>query len=255
MIERRRNRPPSERELASLADGSLSGSRRARVERAVAASTELQADVAAQRQALHAISDASAERAPGALRARLELARDPRERRSLRRPAWAVGAAAAASMAAAVVLLLAGTPASAPTVASAATLATRPPVMPAGSARSGMLEWPYAVGLRFPSWARQFGFTAVGARTDRVSGRVATTVYYARYPNLVAYTIVSGRPLLAGAQTHKWAWDGVELWSFRSHGRAVVTWERSGHTCVLSGSPALLKQLLTLAGSEPKYRS
>ncbi len=246
----RSNRKPTERELAALADGSLSGARRARVERAVASSSELQADIAAQRSALHAIAQASEEHAPSSLRARLELARDPRRRPVARRGVWGTATAAVGAMAAAAVILLAGGPASAPTVASAATLAVRAPVMPAGAGHAGKLAWPFANGLSFPDWTQRFGFTAFGSRSDGISGHTATTVFYARGQNEIAYTIVSGRPLSIGTRSHESAWDGAQLWSFQERGRAVVTWLRSGHTCVLSGSPSQLGQLLRLAATE-----
>jgi hypothetical protein len=205
------------------------------------------------------VETAAAERAPSALKARLELARDPRQRRGVRRPAWASASVAVAAAASAAVLALAGSPASAPTVASAATLATRSPALPVGAADEGRLVWPWAAGagLSFPNWARPFGFTAVGARIDRLSGRVATTVFYAvpHSGNLIGYTIVSGRELAAGTPVRQTSWDGEMLSTFSEHGRAVVTWIREGHTCVLSGSPTLLKQLMRLAASTPRYSS
>jgi anti-sigma factor RsiW len=244
-----RSKKPTERDLAALADGSLSGARRTRVERAVAGSPELRADLADQRLALHTISQAAGERAPGSLRAAVELARNPRDRHRARRPAWASAVVAVGALAAAAVLVLAGGPTSAPTVASAATLANRTPTMPAGRDNSTTLAWPYAAGagLPFPDWARKFGFTAVGWRRDRLDGHLATTVFYARSGSLIGYTIVSGRPLLIGARSRESAWDGTRLWSFGEQGRAVVTWLRDGHTCVLSGSPALLSELQRLA--------
>ena len=81
---------PTERELAGLADGSLPASKRVRVERAVAASPELQGIVAAQRRALVAIDDAATERAPAALRARLELLRGPSGNRAPAKPRFSV---------------------------------------------------------------------------------------------------------------------------------------------------------------------
>jgi hypothetical protein len=250
MIGRRRELP--ERDLTALADGSLPASRRPRVERAVAGSPELQADLAAQRRALAALADAAEERAPSALRARLELARDPRPSRIRPSRGWTAVPAAAAAAAAVVVLTVGGGP-GAPTVASAATLAFRAPVQPAGSVAPGTetLTWPVAAGLTFPDWVREYGFDAVGARTDRLDGRVATTVYYKRGANRIAYTIVSGRALAAGTAARSTTWHGTHLLSFNARGRAVVTWLRGGHTCVLSGNPALLRELQRLAASKP----
>lgn len=248
----RRRRQLSEQDLTALADGSLSASRRPRVERAVAASSELQGDLAAQRRALAALGVAAEERAPSALRARLELARDPRPRRALPRRGWTAIPAAAVAAAAAVVLLVGSGP-GAPTVAAAATLAFRAPVHPTGSvtAHGENLSWPMAGGLAFPDWAREYGFLAAGTRTDRLDGRVATTVFYDRGSDRIAYTIVSGNALRAGAATAESTRRGTHLWSFNASGRAVVTWLRDGHTCVLSGSPALLGELQRLAASQP----
>src|SRR5579875_2931529 len=74
----------TERDLTALADGSLPAHRRVRVERAVAASPDLQACVAEQRRTLNAIARACGEHAPSSLRARLALAQPARRRRTLR---------------------------------------------------------------------------------------------------------------------------------------------------------------------------
>jgi hypothetical protein len=248
-----RKRDISERDLTALADGSLPASRRARVERAVAGSDKLRADIVAQRRALAALGGAAEERAPNSLRARLELARIPRRRTRLRgRPAWATATAAVAALTATTVLALVGGP-SPPTVASAATLAARPMLAPVGSPslQSATLPWPSASGLPFPNWAHEFGFTAIGMRRDRLGGRVATTVLYAGGGQRVAYTIVSGRPLAAGTATRRTVSNGTRVQSFLLQQHAVVTWLRDGHTCVLSGSPALQSKLIRLATWTP----
>jgi hypothetical protein len=252
MIGRKRQHSISERDLTALADGSVSASRRPRVERAVAASPELQEDLAAQRRALAAISIAAEERAPSALRARLELARDPRPRKALPRRGLTAIPAAAAAAAAVVVLTVGGGP-GAPTVASAATLAFRAPLHPAGAevSRTETLSWPTAGGLSFPDWVREYGFRAIGARTDRLGDRVATTVFYKRDGARIGYTIVSGHALARGTAASGSMLRGTRLWSFTKSGRAVVTWLRGGHTCVLSGNPALLNELQRLAASKP----
>jgi hypothetical protein len=113
------------------------------------------------------------------------------------------------------------------------------------------LTWPRAAGLPFPNWAGRFGFSAVGMREDRLDGRLATTVFYSRAGQRVAYTIVSGSPLAVGAHTRLSTWNGTVLRSFPAGGRAVVTWLRSGHTCVLSGDWRLESDLLRLAVWNP----
>jgi hypothetical protein len=257
MIGRKRQHSISERDMIALADGSLSAARRPRVERGVADSPELQADLAAQRRALAAIATAADQRAPSALRARLELARDPRPRPARARRSWTAIPAAAAAAAAVIVLLVGGGP-GAPTVAAAATLAFRAPVHAAGSeaTHSETLAWPTAGGLAFPDWAREYGFKAVGTRSDRIGGHVATTVFYDRGTQRIAYTIVSGHALAMGASTSQSIRNGTRLRSFNSSGHVVVTWLRSGHTCVLSGNPALLGELQQLAASrQDRYRA
>lgn len=231
---------PTERDLAALADGSLPAARRVKVERAVAASPKLQATVAAQRRALGAIDAAAGEQAPAALRARLELLRGPQRRRL---GSWAklprlvpAGAVAIAAVVAVLVVTLGGG-VSAPTVAQAAVLATRPATAPAPAPqpRTPMLAHLRAAGLPFPYWDDRFGLTAVGVRHDRFDGRPATTVFYRSGRQRVAYTIVSGPPLAFGARTHRSVWNGIAVWTLEAHGMRVATWLRHGHSCVLSG--------------------
>jgi hypothetical protein len=249
----RRDRRPTERDLVALADGSLPAARRARVERAVAASRELQAILAAQRSVLAAIHDAAGEPAPAAMRARLELVRDPRQpRRVGSRPVLTLGSAALAAAVLSIVAMLAlgGGSLGAPSAADAALLATRPPLAPTPAPKSdsvALLPRLRAAGLPYPYWEDRFGFKAVGVRRDRLAGRLATTVFYSRAGQRIAYTIVSGPPLRSGAATRTTASDGTRLRSFRAHGRRIVTWLRRAQTCVLSGADIPLSALLRLA--------
>lgn len=246
MIRSRNRKDPSERDLVALADGSLSAARRARVERAVAASPELKAQISDQRRVLAALRSVGSEPIPGALRARLELSRrpDPAPRRWYRAAATGVtGAVAAGALASAVVLGLGGGVSGAPTVAAAATLGLKVPVSATGSTLPGVR----AAGIAFPDWSYRFALSGAGVRHDSLSGRPATTVFYAGGGQRIAYTIVSGSPIPAGASTTTSTWAGIQLRSFSSGNRAVVTWLRDGHTCVLSGPRPLLKQMLRLA--------
>ena len=247
MIKRLRRRDrPSEPDLAALADGSLGPARRARVERAVAASPELQAELHDQRVAVAAVRDLASERAPAALRARVALARPAR------RPARRIGAlavAGTAAVAAAAVLTLGGGPATTPTAADAAVLGTRPPGAPAPQAVDDrpVLRGPRGAGLPFPYWQDHFGWKAIGQRHDRLDGRPATTVFYRHRGQIIAYTIVGGAPLPAGTPARTTAREGTVLRGFAAHGRHVVTWLRRGHTCVLSGTGTANAALLRLA--------
>jgi hypothetical protein len=150
------------------------------------------------------------------------------------------------------VLTVGGAP-GAPTVASAATLALRAPLHPAGSelGKTETLSRPTVGGLAFPAWVREYGLEAVGARTDPLGDRTATTVFYDRDGARVAYTIVSGHALPRGTAARESMLRGTTLWSFTESGRAVVTWLRGGHTCVLSGAPGMLNELQRLAAWTP----
>lgn len=245
---------PTERDLLALADGSLPASRRVRVERAVAGSPEMQAILAAQRRTLAAIDDAASERAPVSLRARLELLREPQQRRKTRQ--WATlprlvsaGALAAAAVAAVAIVLTVGGGVQGPTVAQAAVLATRAPVAgaPPEAGHSPMLNGLRAAGLPFPYWEDRFGFRAVGVRHDSLDGRQATTVFYRRGNARVAYTILSGTPVAAGAATTRTTEYGVVVRALTARGMKVATWLRRDHTCVLSGSNISSSVLVRLA--------
>jgi hypothetical protein len=154
----------------------------------------------------------------------------------------ASGAVAAATFAAAAVLALGGG-AGSPTVAAAATLGTRVPLSATGATVPGVT----AAGIQFPDWSYQFALKASGVRHDSLDGRLATTVFYAGGGQRIAYTIISGSPVRAGVVTSSATWNGIQLRTFSTKNRAVVTWLRNGHTCVLSGSQSLLKAMMRLA--------
>ena len=85
------------------------------------------------------------------------------------------------------------------------------------------------------------------SREDVSSGRRTTTVYYANGTRTVAYTIVSGGALHTPSHARTVRREGVEFRTFADGGRTVVTWQRRGHTCVLSASGVPSSELLTLA--------
>jgi hypothetical protein len=235
---RRDHDRPTERELAALADGSIPPARRARVERAVAASPELQAQLRDQRHALAAVLRATNElHASAVLRSRVA---DVHAARTPTRvdPVLLGGAAGAAGAAAAAALLLAtgGGHARQPSVTAAAALGARPAAATVSEATHGRatLERPVLAGLHFPYWRDRFGWKAIGVRYDRLVGRPATTVFYRRRSAVVSYTIVAGRPL---PESHATTPDG----------RIVVTLHRRGHTCVLSSARTPRATLLRLA--------
>jgi anti-sigma factor RsiW len=200
-------------EVAALADGSLPAERRPDVERRVAASPELTASLERQRRAIKAVH-AGAAQAPAGLRARIERPPSPPRRRPR---AIALGLAGVAAAVLLALLLLPGP--EAPSVAEAAALAARPPTAAAPE------RLPAVEGVRFPHWEQRFDWRAAGVRSDRLGGRRATTVYYRYDGHQIGYTIVGGGALGSRSGFH----------SLRIGGRAVVTWRRRGHTCVLSG--------------------
>src|SRR5919201_5738583 len=93
-----------ERDLARLADGTLTGERAREVEARVAESAELRAMLDEQRRALAALR-ALDDRAPAALRARIEAARPGGARAPRARRLGIVGALAAGMAAVAIALV------------------------------------------------------------------------------------------------------------------------------------------------------
>jgi hypothetical protein len=189
------------------------------------------------------------ERAPERLRAAIE--RERRTARPTRRRRFTYGGALAGALAAlalALALVLpAGTP-GAPSVSQAASLALRGPstAAPAPDPTSPAVKLGQNVeDVYFPNWARQFGWQAVGQRTDRIHGRTAVTVYYRRHSMRLAYTIV-GAPALSEPNAAVTLLHGTELRTLRMNNRLVVTWRRANHTCVISAAgvkPAELQRL------------
>src|SRR5690348_2080417 len=119
---RSRTEAALERDLARLADGTLQGPRRDRLEKLLARSPELQARLGAQRRAVAATrSLAEFERAPLALHTQCRALVSRRRRRV---PAAGLGLAAAAGALAWTIAALSGGQA-ALTVAKAATIAFR----------------------------------------------------------------------------------------------------------------------------------
>jgi hypothetical protein len=255
MSDRRVRRRSSalERDLARLADGTLQGRRRELLGRLLDRSPELQRRLEEQRRARAAVrSSAARERAPFALRVRHRAltVRPGRGAGSGLRLRLGLGLAGSLAALAAILALLTSGPAG-PTVALAATVATRPAVARVSEPPDDSVRLPRlrAAGLPFPYWEDRFGWRATGARTDRIDGRVMTTVFYAKGSGRIAYTIVSGRPLAPGASpVRTLTLARTELATFKSDGgQHIVTWTRRGHTCVLSGRDVPVKALLELA--------
>jgi anti-sigma-K factor RskA len=238
-------------ELSALADGTLDPARRPEVEARIAASPELTALYERERRVVEALHQARAtERAPEQLRARIEAARPARTAVARRRFGYAGGLAGLlAAVALALVLVLPGGTPGAPSVSDAAALAARGPTQapPAPDpARPEAMLHRYVGEVYFPNWGRSLGWHAVGARTDRLGGHQAITVYYRWRDKQIAYTIVSAPALAAGAAHRTWL-HGTELRTQTQNGRLVVSWDREGDTCVLSGRGVTAGELQKLA--------
>jgi anti-sigma factor RsiW len=237
-------------ELSALADGTLEPSRRPEVEARIAASPELSAMYERERRVVEALHHARAtDRAPDRLRARIEAARPSRTVLVRRRLVYAGGLAGAlAAIAVALVLALPGGTPGSPSVSEAAALAARgstesPPAPDPADPDTNLYR---TVGeVQFPNWNR-LRWHAVGARTDTLDGHKAATVYYQWHDKRIAYTIVSA-PALAKPAAHPTWVHGTELRTMTQGGRLVVSWYRSGDTCVLSGTGVTAAELQKLA--------
>lgn len=217
-----------EAELAALADGRLDTGRERVLFERLGTEPALAEAYERQQRGLAAITAAAADvSAPLALHARIadmeHEAVKPRPRR-LRRPRLAIALPAFALAAAAVLAIL--VTGRGPTVDSVLAAATRPPL---AAATPGLA----VDGVRFPASG---AWQAEGTRADKIRGRRTRTVTYTRDGRRLTYTIVAGAPL-----------TGAELRGFTRDGRAVVTWRRQGHTCVLSSGDASPETLQRLA--------
>jgi anti-sigma factor RsiW len=248
-------------ELAALADGSLPAERRAAVEARVAASPELRRLLARQRRAVEAVRIAANESPPKSLRdaiaARVERPEAGRSRARRTIPRLAVGGAVAAAAAVVLAVALSGGPAG-PSVADAARLAARPaPGPPPAPLHESRTKLAVSVdGARFPNLQQPYGWRAVGERHDRLDGRGATVVTYAKGSRRLGYVIVAGPGLPPPSDAPATTLRGVEYRTVRVDGRPAVTWRRVGHTCVLTGSarPAELLRLASWhAGGTLRY--
>lgn len=245
----RKHATQAESEIAALADGSLTPERRAIVLERVRSSPDLQAALAEQERAVRLL-DAVDVSAPAALRAHVEASVRRRRRGVSARRRLAVAAAAAMTIAAATVAIgLSGGGSSGLSVQQAAALTLSPATLPAPTeSHANRRQLAVSVeGVPFPYWRERFGWRSSGARSDRLDGRSATTVFYSdAQGRRVGYTIVSGRSWAAHGGTVIWR-AGVPYRLLSHDGAAVVAWPRSGHLCVVSGRDVGTGTLLRMA--------
>jgi hypothetical protein len=192
--------------------------------------------------------------APLALRERIEadrqraVARGAGARRRRLRGLLIPAGGLVAALVVAVVLIAGG--GGAPSVLATASLAARGPVLPPppeDEANEALLQSSID-GVPFPYWG-PLKWESVGARDDKIEGRNARTVYYDNPKGVrAAYTILGGDAVDPPSDARKRTDKGVQLYVVEDKGRRVVTWERNGHTCVLSAPLAVPEQkLLDLA--------
>jgi hypothetical protein len=238
-------------DISKLADGTLDPARRDEVRAAIAASPELSELYARERHVVELLHEArAADRAPASLRARIAAQRPKPATIRRRRISYGGGLAAAiAAVLLAVILVLPGGTPGGPSVSQAAALALLGPTAaaPASDPNAPAARLNQEIeDVYFPNWSARFGWEAVGRRTDQLGHRMAVTVYYASRGKQVAYTIVAAPSLpVPGAQ--KTTVHGVLFWTFSSGGRVIITWQRSGHTCVLSAKGVDPSELQRLA--------
>jgi hypothetical protein len=237
--------------LVAVADGTLPVDRVEDAERELLARRDFRAALERQRRAVAAVR-AAAPAVPGGLKRRIESQALGSPRRVPRwRPALA-GSLAVSLLALLAVTLLPG-PAGEPDMARVADLATREGTAPAPAkdpARQGLLA-EEADGIPYPDWRKKFGWKAEGARTDELGGRRAETVFYEHRGHRIGYTILSGKALDPPRGARRTVRNGVELHAFRDGPRTVVTFERAGRTCVLSGDVRRRRTLFELAAWLP----
>ena len=243
-------------DLAQLADGTLPDERRADVEAAVRTSRELAQAFESQTVAVQALSSLADVGAPARLRADVERHSGAR-RRSEASPAgrrWtiaprAVFVASAVAVTLAVVLVLPGALSGSLSVQDAAAFAEQSPTAPAPAGVPGTPQLlQERVGqVPFPDYAMKFGWKPVGVRHDTKDGRDLTTVYYRKNGRTLAYTIVSGDRLRHPSDARVFQRDAETYRAFRTNNRTFVTWERGGHTCVISADRGTPAELVNLA--------
>jgi hypothetical protein len=181
----------------------------------------------------------SGPRAPDRLHRRVEAMEAAAARRAPRmpslRPALAAGVVGALAVVLMVALYLDGPGGSKVVQAAELSLKASTEATPRTDAQQpALLERSFA-GVTFPAWSEEFRWRAVGARSDELDGRETVTVFYRHTHHRIGYTVISGRPVEPPEDAETLYAGGIELHRFRLGFQDVVTFERDGRTCVLSG--------------------
>jgi hypothetical protein len=241
--------PPTEADLAALADGSISPRDRESLLAHVRESPELSSALAQQEQAV-AMTRALTTQAPADLHRRIDALTSRQRARSLRPRVLAGGAlASAVAVVAALVISLSSSPHHRLGLTQIAALTLAPATMTAPS-ESSTHHAQLSVSVRgvpFPYWGEHFGWRSTGARIDHIAGRTVKTVFYeSSGKQRIGYAILDGAGPSPNAGTvvnH----DGVSFTLLTRSGVRSVTWTRAGHLCVVSGRSVSGATLLRLA--------
>jgi hypothetical protein len=196
---------------------------------------------------------AAAVRAPDRLRR--ELAGQRTRRTGRRRTTEALAAAVVTALAAVLAFAPATGDPGPPSIVETARLALREPALPAPARdpRVPALLRASADGVRFPNYAHGgLGWRAEGQRHARRGGRELVVVSYGSSRHGHASYAIVGRPALRlapGAPTV--VRNGVRFAVLHDAGKTIVTWRRSGRTCVLVSRDAPAEALLRIAAWHP----
>jgi hypothetical protein len=162
-----------------------------------------------------------------------------------------LGALALAGAAAGAVLALAlGGPGGAGlSLGEAAAVTLRPATLPAPAenhSRRGQLS-AEVEGLAFPYWQDRFRWRSSGSRDDVAGGRHLRTVFYSDgHGHRVGYAIVFGQAPKMPPGEVRWR-EGTPYHLATVGSTHVVTWQRHGHLCVVTGQGVAPATLLKLA--------
>jgi hypothetical protein len=219
-------------------------------------------DVPAPESLHRSVEAMIAERSGGALRRRAGARNRGQSGDAASRPFGlaprlaAIGAIAAAVIALALAVGLNGSSKTL-SVRDAAVLTHRPATRPPPTEQaSNRRELAAAVeGVSFPYWGGHLGWRSTGARTDRIDGRTVRTIFYENARGKrIGYAIVAGSAPSQGSGGVVSRRDGTPYRLLTIDGAPVVTWQRDGHLCIVSGHGVGGTTLLRLA-SWDEHRS
>ena len=184
------------------------------------------------------------ERAPIHLRLHIDEMSRSRSGRSARRRVLIPAAGVLAAIALTLLLVLPGGTPGGPTVAQAAALSAQPiqwsAPAPGTSGRSLAKAYARFADVRVPQGLEIARWKVETWRISSLDGRRILTIYYSRGSQIVSYSIAA-TPTLAGQK--------AGFSTFTVTGHAVVSWQESNHSCLLSSPSSSRSALLALARS------